>query len=228
MLQLAPISARKGGFMPAKRNLSKKKENTFDFQKIVKASESYKSLIYGIITVVILFIVIFLGVRQLSKNKADISDNGIKTTVENNNNQSRATYTVGAGETLWSIAEKEYGDGFKWKEIAKANNITDASSLAKGAKLIIPEIPKAISPTLAAMPTAVPTPTTSIATSNNQNNIQAQKITGNSYTVAHGDYLWEIAIRAYGDGYRWVDIAKANNLTNPNLIFSGNVLKLPR
>ncbi|PIZ97158.1 MAG: lectin, partial [Candidatus Levybacteria bacterium CG_4_10_14_0_2_um_filter_35_8] len=37
-----------------------------------------------------------------------------------------------------------------------------------------------------------------------------------------------IAVRAYGDGYRWVDIARANGLENPDLIFSGNVLKIPR
>ena len=55
-----------------------------------------------------------------------------------------------------------------------------------------------------------------------------QKITGNSYTVISGDNLWDIAVRAYGDGYRWVDIAEANNLANPDLIHRGNVFKLPR
>jgi nucleoid-associated protein YgaU len=43
-----------------------------------------------------------------------------------------------------------------------------------------------------------------------------------------GDSLWKIAVRAYGDGYKWVSIAKANKLVNPNLIHSGNVLTLPR
>jgi len=33
-------------------------------------------------------------------------------------------------------------------------------------------------------------------------------ITSNTYTVVKGDFLWDIAIRTYGDGYRWVDIAK--------------------
>jgi nucleoid-associated protein YgaU len=40
--------------------------------------------------------------------------------------------------------------------------------------------------------------------------------------------LWTIAVRAYGDGYKWTEIAKANKLVNPNLIHPGNVFVLPR
>ena len=57
---------------------------------------------------------------------------------------------------------------------------------------------------------------------------QANPITGSTYTVVKGDYLWTIAVRAYGDGYKWVEIAKANNLNQSRFNFSGNVLKLPR
>src|SRR5438105_1348693 len=31
----------------------------------------------------------------------------------------------------------------------------------------------------------------------------------------------------YGSGYSWVSIAKANNLTNPGMIFSGDKLLIP-
>ena len=57
---------------------------------------------------------------------------------------------------------------------------------------------------------------------------EAAKAMPKTYTVKSGDYLWSIAVRAYGDGYQWVKIVKANNLVNPDLIFSGNVLRLPR
>lgn len=53
-------------------------------------------------------------------------------------------------------------------------------------------------------------------------------IEGESYTVVAGDTLWDIAVRAYGDGHRWTDIASANELVNPNLIHPGNVFILPR
>lgn len=46
--------------------------------------------------------------------------------------------------------------------------------------------------------------------------------------MVKGDHLWGIAVRAYGDGYKWVEIARENNLVNPNLIHPGNVLSLPR
>jgi nucleoid-associated protein YgaU len=48
-----------------------------------------------------------------------------------------------------------------------------------------------------------------------------------TYTVKAGDDLWDVAVAVYKDGYRWSEIAKANNLTNPNVIHSGNVLNIP-
>jgi len=53
-------------------------------------------------------------------------------------------------------------------------------------------------------------------------------LTGDTYTVETGDSLWIIAERAYGDGNKWVDIASANDLANPNIIHRGNNLVLPR
>ncbi len=53
-------------------------------------------------------------------------------------------------------------------------------------------------------------------------------ITGATYEVVKGDSLWKIAVRAYGDGYQWVKIARENKLVNPNLIHPGNLLALPR
>ena len=55
-----------------------------------------------------------------------------------------------------------------------------------------------------------------------------QKVAGSSYVIAEGDTLWDIAVRAYGDGYRWGEIATANSIVNPNLIYTGNSLNIPR
>jgi nucleoid-associated protein YgaU len=53
-------------------------------------------------------------------------------------------------------------------------------------------------------------------------------ISGASYTAQAGDTLWDIAVRAYGNGEKWTEIAKANNLTNPQIIHRGNSFTLPR
>lgn len=42
--------------------------------------------------------------------------------------------------SLWSIAEKEYGDGSKWREIARANNILDPLAVAPGTQLRVPAL----------------------------------------------------------------------------------------
>ncbi len=119
-------------------------------------------------------------------------------------------HIVVGGESLWSISEDYYGSGYNWTDLAQANDLNDYS-LEIGQKLTLPEV-------------TVKEPTATKAQV--ANNIQ--QATGETYTVAKGDSLWTIAVRAYGDGYKWVEIASANNLVNPNLIHTGNVLNLPR
>ncbi|MCJ7805108.1 LysM peptidoglycan-binding domain-containing protein [Patescibacteria group bacterium] len=120
------------------------------------------------------------------------------------------THTVVQGENLWQIAEQYYGSGYNWVDIANANNIADANQIEVGQKLNIPDV----------------TPKQATTTAVEQKAPNA--ITGATYTVVHGDNLWNIAVRAYGDGYKWVEIAKENKLVNPNIIHAGNVLTLSR
>ena len=47
-----------------------------------------------------------------------------------------------------------------------------------------------------------------------------------SYTVQKGDSLWAICKRIYGDGGKWREIAELNGLSNPRLIYPGQVIKL--
>ena len=49
------------------------------------------------------------------------------------------TYTVESGDNLWNIAEKVYGDGNKYTEIAKFNNIKDPSYIAPGQVIRLPD-----------------------------------------------------------------------------------------
>ncbi len=47
------------------------------------------------------------------------------------------------------------------------------------------------------------------------------------YTVQKGDTLYGIARKFYGDQRRYKDIAKLNGIADPNLIYVGQVLKIP-
>jgi nucleoid-associated protein YgaU len=48
------------------------------------------------------------------------------------------TYTVIPGDNLWSIAVREYGDGFSWTKIAKANNLVNPDLIHAGNILTLP------------------------------------------------------------------------------------------
>lgn len=127
-------------------------------------------------------------------------------------NETQKTHKVVKGDTLWAIAEANYGSGYNWVDIKEANNLK-SDIIEVGQELVLPQV-------------AAKQPTSSakvVATENN-----TQTITGSTYTVVRDDSLWKIAVRAYGDGYRWVEIARENKLANPNLIHAGNVLSLPR
>lgn len=47
------------------------------------------------------------------------------------------------------------------------------------------------------------------------------------YTVVKGDNLWRISKNKLGDGTKYKELAKLNNIKNPNLIYPGQVIKFP-
>ena len=126
--------------------------------------------------------------------------------------ETKATHKVEAGETLWKIAEDYYKSGYNWVDIASANNLSNPGVIEVGQELDIPDVP--------AKKTTVVEPQ---ITSTSQ-----ESISGASYTVSAGDNLWTIAVRAYGDGFKWSDIAKENNIANPGIIHPGDTLTIPR
>lgn len=220
-----------------------------DRKELLSSPSSYRSLFFGVATVIILFLIGFGLTRLFLGNPTpDLNGEGVST--DSIDNAMNKDYMVKEGDTLWSISESELGDGFRWKEIADLNNITDASQIETGTGLDLPE-KTVVAQDLDAEEIAegseamekedavmmeeeevVATPTAVMmqqkAESAEAMTPQAEKISGDNYTVTSGEYLWEIAVRAYGDGYKWVDIARANNLNNPDVIHVGNKLVLPR
>ncbi|KKQ93948.1 MAG: Peptidoglycan-binding lysin domain protein [Candidatus Levybacteria bacterium GW2011_GWB1_39_7] len=186
--------------MPRKKGGSKKEKS---IDKLVPSSKSYRSLAYGVLTVVVLFVILFIGLKTVSK-KGVITEEAFNT----QSGSSAQVYEVQEGDNLWAIAEKLYKDGYKWSELAQTNRIVNPNIIEKGMKLVVPA---AAAEKVASGSRADP-----------------EKITGNSYTVREGDSLWTISVRAYGDGYKWSEFAKTNNITNPDLIYPDDEIKLPR
>lgn len=55
---------------------------------------------------------------------------------------------------------------------------------------------------------------------------ESTKESPKSYTVKSGDSLWKICQQHLGDGSKYSSIAALNGITNPNLIYPGQVIKL--
>lgn len=193
--------------------------------KTIKLNESMLSMIFGVVTVLLIGVLV---IRMYGANKPAITSESDKTEiavekigevpVETKEDGKKyptelaEKVTVQKGENLWKIAEKQYGSGYNWVDIAKENNLRNAGQIEVGQELKLPKVAvKVIESQLAKTTKAEPA-----------------TIAGDTYTVVKGDHLWSIAVRAYGDGYKWVEIAKANNIAHPNYIEVGQVIKLAR
>jgi nucleoid-associated protein YgaU len=183
--------------LPGKEELSMWKT----LQKTLNSPDSYVSLALGFAVVLVVGMIAFNYFRAKTQPAAQTAQTQEATAVA-----LPAKHAVKEGETLWSIAETYYKNGYNWVDVAKANNLTDADQIEKGQELTIPAV----------TPSITPTGTVSSAMTEKQD-----------YTVKAGDSLWSIAVAQYQDGYRWPEIARANNLTNPGVIHAGNVLMLP-
>lgn len=184
------------------KNKRVEQKNNFDLKKILKTIKLNESSISMILGVVVLIIVGSLVIKYLNNNKGSIPEELLKGT--NSIESSQKIHKVAKGENLWQISVKYYGDGFKWVDVATENRLMNASEIEVGQELIIPDVEI----------------TTNIKTT--------ESITTTTYETIKGDSLWKIAVRAYGDGYKWTIIAKENKLSNPNKIHPGNILVLPR
>lgn len=183
------------------------------------------SMLFGMVTVVLVGILVF---RMYDSKKPSITDESAETklvemigdvevTTSENGEKMPAklaeTYTVAAGDHLWSIAEANYGSGYNWVDIASENELAAPYTIAEGQELKLPKV-AVIELEVEEAVAMAPEPT--------------DKIEGSSYTVLKGDTLWDICVRAYSDGYRWSEVATANELVNANIIEVGQVIKLAR
>lgn len=192
------------------------KEQTIQYKDLIleRIKQNYQSVILGAL---VIFVGISVFVRLISQPKKlnQISSNPDTESaqkIENKKEVSIKNYTVKKGENLWLIAENVFGSGYNAFDIAKVNKIKNPNLIETGQKLIIPQV-EAKKPTKGLIA---------------QGKTAEIKFKEDKYTIKSGDYLWKIALEAYGDGYQWNKIAKANKLVNPEIIHAGNVLIIPR
>lgn len=139
---------------------------------------------------------------------------------DNNVQKVEKIYITKSGDNLWSIAERNYKSGYNWVDIQRANNISNPDSINIGTKLVLPNVDQKNATSVPELKIFV--------TDKGLGSSSVQKISGVDYIIEEGDNLWDIALRAYGDGYKWTELQRINKVNNPNLIYPGNKLIIPR
>ncbi|MDQ0956016.1 nucleoid-associated protein YgaU [Streptomyces phaeochromogenes] len=147
---------------------------------------------------------------------------------------SRTSYTVREtrpAESLWGIAERELGDGERWREISALNEgrtmaggqVFKANSfLQPGWQLQMPDSAAASEDIRAQLGDSVPA---------------AAEESTHVVTVHPGDYLSKIAQEELGDGDKWPQLFEASEgkpqpdglpaITDPDVIYAGQQVTVP-
>ena len=178
----------------------KSKKNSF-----FKSSEEAISMFLGLVIVVV---VVGLVINFFNKRKGVADVPGVQdelAEVEDASIDNR--YVVQAGDSLWDIAQAQYDDGYKWVDIAQANNLSNPGLIEEGQRLVIPQI----------------------FTTDIEEEVVTMEKDNAEYVVVRNDNLWNIAVVNYGDGFQWVKIWEANRnvLNSPDQLEIGMTLILP-
>ncbi|WP_295728870.1 LysM peptidoglycan-binding domain-containing protein [uncultured Limosilactobacillus sp.] len=139
---------------------------------------------------------IYVGQRLLIKQPSTAASS---STTNNANSAVASSYTVQSGENLSEIAAKF---GTNWQALAQLNNLSNPNRIYVGQVLRL---------------------SASSSTSNGSTQTNNQSSNSGTYTVKSGDNLSSIASQ-FGTNYE--TLARINNLTNPNRIYVGQVLRV--
>lgn len=158
------------------------------------------------------------------------------------------TYNVQPGDTLFTIAQREYGDGTLYPVIARQNHLADPNVISIGQQLQVPYVTfrhKFSTPDSSAARQAITQHhygTTDTATQliwELINGVAQRPIQPGSWllipdlagpghhTVVTGDNLHELAFRWYGDEHLRIMLAHVNQLPHNGTLTLGQVLVIP-
>jgi len=199
------------------QNASKRIKNILKFFKL---NENTISTVMGGIVVVVIAGLIFNYFRTTNLKSwrgTLLSEQEAATTLKNDD-KLIATYKVVKGDDLWHIAEKFYRSGYNYVDIMNENKITGKGVIVAGQELRIPKVEAKKITVVEEKELVVKAEDKSVTS-----------IAIGDYTIQKGDSYWDIAVRAYGDGFQWTKIYWANKAIfgNPDLIFTGTKIIIP-
>lgn len=202
--------------------------------KFFKMNENTISTLMGAVVIVVIAGLIFNYFRTANLKTWQgilLNDQETATTTKGEdvtNDKLLTTYKVVKGDDLWHISEKYYKSGYNYVDIIKENNLSAKGVITPGMELRIPKVE--------AKKLTVVEPKKEIVISDEGDVVKegsktegAGTIETGEYTTQKGDSYWKIAVRAYGDGYKWTKIywANRNLFANPDLIFTGVKITIP-
>lgn len=185
----------------------------------IKLNEETISMFLGLVIVVVVVGMIF---NFFQKRRGEITVPGVNSDLVLEGNKTtgdnaavEGEYVVKKGDSLWNIAVANYGDGFRWTEIVKDNELK-TTTLEVGQKIKL-------------RAKTEPVKKDTVAEEKVQDG-KGVSVDESTYTVVRGDSLWKIAVNKYGDGYKWVMIWQNNKskLSSPDKLEIGMALVLPK
>src|SRR3989344_210627 len=138
--------------MPKKTKRTNRVKDIFPLKNIlfkIRWDESYVSLAVGVIVVILVAVLGIMFVR--SNRTGQTSSTNFNAPVEFEKSEEEGasitdsmngekSYTVRAGDTLWSISEQFYKSGYNWVDVAKTNKLSNPNLIEAGKKLQIPNV----------------------------------------------------------------------------------------
>lgn len=194
------------------------------FLKFFKLNENTISTLMGGVVVIVIAGLIFnyfrtTNLKALQGTLLSEQEAASISKEENKDDKIVTVHKVEKGEDLWHIAERYYKSGYNYVDIMKENGIFGKGVIVAGQELRIPKVEaKKVTVAEAKEETVIKAETKSVT-----------NIAAGEYTTQKGDSYWNIAVRAYGDGYQWVKIYQANKniFANPDLIHANVKIVIP-
>lgn len=94
------------------------------------------TLLVGFVVLVATVMLVKLGLDRMTDASAAAPEQYAQVSVDLQRRE--IVYRVQPGDTLWGLADRFYGNGRRWTEIAHANNLKEGDALTSGTTIKIP------------------------------------------------------------------------------------------